>query len=204
VRLFNIEADYQPLPLKRTLGRHLDLAGLSSLPDYVLLRGKGEASWFPYFIERDYRIVLGSPPNRGTPCLWYHPDALSYAFSIPIERLRQAEGPALDPALTSPITALERLPDRVALLVEADPTEALVVTVREVAFPGWRAEVDGEAAQLESVGGQVGVVLPPGSETHRVYFEYAPPLVYAGGVITLLACAFCVVYLLGLKGRGRA
>ncbi len=203
VRLYNIEADYQPLPLPSTIGQislteFVSWLEPASLPEYAYLR-VGEDNWIEYFRERGYREISNSPKLKGMPCLWHNPDVLSYAYTIPLNALWDVWELPLDIELTYPITAFRRLPDRVALVVEEHPTEQLVVTVQELAYPGWRVEVDGEPAQLESVGGQIGVVLEPGTGTRRVYFEYAPPLVYVGGAATLLTAIFCAGYLLRVE-----
>jgi hypothetical protein len=98
--------------------------------------------------------------------------------------------------LTTPITNFVQYPDQIGLAVDASPNESLVVTVQEVAYPGWMVEVDGEPARLESVGGLLGVVLPAGSGQHIVHFAYRPPLLFLGGVITLMTAVVCVGYLL--------
>ncbi|MEO8397716.1 MAG: hypothetical protein ABI700_32275, partial [Chloroflexota bacterium] len=78
------------------------------------------------------------------------------------------------------------------------PNDASVVVVQEVSYPGWRVEVDGKPADLESVGGLIGVVLPAGNTPHVVYFAYRPPLVFWGEVITIISAVCCIGYLLHL------
>jgi hypothetical protein len=68
--------------------------------------------------------------------------------------------------------------------------------VQESAYPGWRVEVDGQAAHLESVGGQIGVVLPAGDQPVQIYFVYDPVQPVIGGLITLITAFGCVTYLL--------
>jgi hypothetical protein len=191
IRLYNITADFTMIPLPSTLLQNVRLRRI--LPEFGI-------TWLDsiraFFTENGYELVENSPHGSTEfPCLWRRPDALEYAYSIP---LTVAVTPitALPASLTTPITTLRRLPDRIALLVEGDPADSLVVTVQETAYPGWRVWVDDQPARLESVGGQIGVVLSPGSGLRRVYFQYQPPLLYLGGFITLLTWAFCCLFLL--------
>ena len=191
IRLYNITADFTMIPIPSTLLQDVQLRRM--LPEFGI-------TWLDsiraFFTENGYEQVADSP-TAGTdyPCLWRRPDALAYAFSIPLEvaESRIADLPA---SMTTPVSGLARWPDRIAVLLEGDPSESLVVTVQETAYPGWRVWVDDHPARLESVGGQIGVVLPPGSGLRRVYFQYQPPLLYLGGFITLLTWAFCCLFLL--------
>ncbi len=64
--------------------------------------------------------------------------------------------------------------------------------------PGWRVTLDGRPAELVEVDlGAMGVAVPPGE--HRIRWQYGPPLLVPGAVLTgvgLLAC-------LGLAVRSR-
>lgn len=194
VRLHNVEADYRPLPIFWTLGQ-IELAGFWSLPPYAYVRNN-EYNWLEFFPEHGYTQLLDSPPLNTVPCLWHNPDTLPFAYTLPLRVAESRTGQSLDVADVTPITHYGRLPDRIGLIVEANPTTRLVVTVQELAYPGWYAQIDGETVTLESVGGQLGVILPAGTGTHRIYFEYAPPLLYLGAVITLVTAIFTAGYLL--------
>lgn len=197
VRLYNVEADYWPIPLASTLG-HFDWTAL--LPRYA-------TAWEPnvqqYLREQRYVMLQRSPDPwyNGYHCVYELPDTLSYAFTVPLHTLEWLQG-EVAPERTTPLHAYNRLPDRIALWARAGETRSVVV-VQERAYPGWRVTVDGEDARLESVGGLIGVILPPDGEWHIVRFAYRPPLFYAGSAIALAAAAFCALYLLNADRPAR-
>ena len=205
VRKWRVHADFEMRPMRATLGR-IDLT--TSLPSYGIAWTQSEKD---YLRTQGYRIVPDSPFVREAraPCLYYKPDALAYAYTVPVRLLQRMgyqepppfgqEPPAyvtLPPAITTPVTSYERQPDAIALVAYADPYDERVLTLQERAYPGWQVTVDGRPARLESVGGQIGVRLPPGEGSHQVVFSYRPPLLLAGAVITLATAAFSVGYLL--------
>ncbi len=66
-------------------------------------------------------------------------------------------------------------PNRIVVRAEGPGTLAL----SEMAYPGWRVRVDGEAAEMEPVKELLrGVELPAGE--HRVLFRFVPLSVYVG------------------------
>ena len=193
IRLTSVEADFTPLPLPATLG-HIDLT--QSPPEYGL-------GWDDfgrrYLSEHGYVPIPESPnPVDAFHCLWWRPGgALPYAYHLPLSTLDAAFGNELAPALVTPIETFRRYPDTIFLAVAADDATPRVVTIQERAYPGWQVSVDGAPARLESVGGQVGVLLPPDGAPHAITFAYRPPLLYLGGAITLLTWALSILYLLG-------
>jgi hypothetical protein len=190
VRLHDIEADYQALPPASTIGQ-VNLLGV--MPEYAMA---WDTDTRHFLIATGYRQVPDTPRGMdGRPCLYRNPNVLSYAFTVSKLDL-QSTYSDLPPELTTPVTALERYPDRIRLWVNGDAMAIQVLTLQEVAFPGWRVTMDGQPARLEVVGGQIGVTLPRDESRHEVIFEYRPPLLYQGGAITLAACLFCVPYLL--------
>lgn len=197
IRQADIEADYAALPMAWTLGA-IDLT--ASLPEYAI-------GWYgeegAFLVERGYQPVPDSLRSMGRSCLYRLEDALSYAYSIPLETLQAARGDTLERRLTTPIQTFQRLPDRIRVFARAAEQQPTVVTVQERAYPGWGVRVDGQPAQLESVGGQIGVILPPGSTVHEIIFEYRPPLLFIGGGLTLLTWLGCVAYLLRWDRRFR-
>jgi hypothetical protein len=76
-----------------------------------------------------------------------------------------------------------------------------VVGVQESAYPGWRVEVDGLPAKIESVGRNIGVVIPAGDKPVQVYFVYDPIQPVIGGLITLVTALVCTLYLLTSRLR---
>lgn len=164
--------------------------------------------------ERDTLRSEGYAPLTTSPliddtnyCVWENPNTIAYAFTIaqptlvalgdklPVEQ--KVTGQTLTDVETTPVTRVASLPGYIGLLVAAT-TEPQIVTVQEVAYPGWTVEIDQQPAQLESVGGLIGVVLPPGRGTHLVYFAYRPLLVYVGGGLTIISALLCIAYLLRL------
>ena len=77
-------------------------------------------------------------------------------------------------------------PSSVAVTVAAERPALLVVS--QAWFPGWRAEVDGEAADVVRVDGVVqGVPVPAGD--HEVVLRYRPPGLVLGAVVTVTTAA---------------
>lgn len=197
VRLHDIEADFLALPEPYTIGT-VDMT--TALPDLGL-------AWTDnvrlFLAENGFSIRTDSLAMFDTYC-WYDrpPTNLPYAFTIPVNTMEAATFiPTPDQATA--ITAFNRGLDRIGLYAQANPSEPTVVTVQELAYPGWFVWVDDQPAKLESVGGFVGVVLPPGEGTHKVFFAYRPPLLYVGGVITIVTAIIAGAYLLGVDRMRR-
>lgn len=193
IRHADIEADFVMLPNESTLGA-ADLTRV--LPRYALVTSKEEQ----VSVEGlGYGPIVNSPQIvADVPCVYRHDQALEYALAVPV-------GMVSDPTWVfslrgiRPIEELERRPDHIRLWVESDADTALVITVQESAYPGWKVEIDGEAAQIESVGGQIGVLLLAGEGRHRVEFTFRPLLLVWCARISLVTCLFCILYL--LKGE---
>jgi hypothetical protein len=190
IRQAGIEADYAAVGLPSTLG----LIDLTRSPAAFAM------SWYDtsgnLIFPEGYEPIIDSPRGPSAPCMYRHPDPLSYAYSISLGRYVTATAEMLDASLTQPITTVQRLPDRIRLFVTPSTIETLIVTIQETAYPGWQVTVDGQPGALESVGGQIGVLIPPGEGVRDIVFAYRPPLFIIGGVITLLTAAVCMVYLL--------
>jgi hypothetical protein len=76
--------------------------------------------------------------------------------------------------------------DRIRFAVAA-PCAAVLAT-SELAYPGWRASVDGRAAALGVVNGAFrGLVVPAGE--HRIELRYAPALPWVGRLAAVLTLA---------------
>jgi hypothetical protein len=153
--------------------------------------------------HRAYLTENGFAPMEDSPtpyepfnhCVWQKADAMPYAFTVPLSDL-ESQTETLPVELTTPVTNLVQYPDQIGLAVSGLRNEPLVVTIQEVAYPGWMVQIDGAGAPLESVGGLIGVVIPPGSGQHFIYFAYRPPLFFIGAAITLVTWVVCVLYLL--------
>lgn len=116
----------------------------------------------------------------------------------PVPGLRAGSGTG-QPAGEARITVDE--PERVEAEVRAREDAMLVVT--DSFFPGWKASLDGQDAEVRRVDYLLrGVAVPAGS--HHVELRYQP-LTWRLGWITsaLAALALCVVIVLGRRRRGR-
>jgi hypothetical protein len=191
VRLFNIAADFGMIPDPPTIyNGNL----LRALPEFGLAWEDGVRA---YFRENDFDNLQDSPnPIDANHCIWRNSNALSYAFSMPTDILARLPPNSLSPIMTTPITELERHPDDIGLIVQSDPVYELTVTVQEGTYPGWTAEINGKQVRLESVGGQLGVRLAPGTGRAFIHFSFRPPLLFVGGVFTLITALLCALYLL--------
>ena len=190
VSQIGIEADYTALPVTSTIG---EINLLRSRAPYAFGWDDEDYLW----LARDgYEAVVDSPRSQGVSCLYRYPRALSYAYMVSLSDMEAAYGEALDPQLTIPITTFERHPDRIRLRVSGNSERAMVVTIQESAYPGWQASVNGQTATLQSVGGQVGILIPASTDSYDILFEYRPPLFFAGGALTLVTWAVSIGYLL--------
>ncbi len=75
-------------------------------------------------------------------------------------------------------------PNRMEL--EVDVQSRALMVLSENYYPGWRATINDQAAPIYRVDSALrGVIVPKGHS--RVVFNYAPPSVYWGGLLTLTA-----------------
>jgi hypothetical protein len=89
-----------------------------------------------------------------------------------------------------------RSPGNMTLDVESDAPAILVLS--EIAYPGWRATLDGRSVPLLRADTILrAVAVPPGA--HRVEMVFDPPSVKLGALVTLVS----LVVLASLLGRGR-
>ncbi len=201
VRSWHISAAFEMTPQPSTIGPiWLDLNGV--LPTFAEFANQDQRRWGR---TNGYWIIRESPKLAdGIPCLSRRIGAvLPYAYSIPLNYFEALPRPKyahpVNVSAFVPIHLVEQRTDQVALVVTAKRLTPLVVGVQESAYPGWRVEVDGQPAKIESVGGQIGVVLPAGEKPVQVYFVYAPNQPVIGGMITLATALLCIVYLLNLR-----
>jgi hypothetical protein len=198
VRTWSVGADFEMLAQKPTLGSpQLNLNKVR--PRFAMLSYADEVRWAR---GNGYKPMLDSPPASELPhCLYEQENTLSYAYSVS-KGLLESQSPIetaptfVDLKAFSTISLVERRDDQVALIVTEPRRERTVVGVQEKAYPGWRVEVDGKPAQIESVGGQIAVVLPVSDQPVQIYFVYEPIQPVIGGLITLLTAAMCALYLL--------
>jgi hypothetical protein len=94
--------------------------------------------------------------------------------------------PPSRPGSIAMVSILEDLPERLTARTTTDANGILVVT--DLAYPGWKAELDGRATPLLKSDGYLRAVALPAGE-HRVVFQYRPVSVYAGAGVTIVALA---------------
>ncbi len=164
------------------------------LPEYAFGPPQFDVEWL---LKSGYQPVAGSanPYSENQPCVYRRDGAFSYAFAVTRADLN-AHTNLIPVSFTVPITTFARDYDHVAVIAQARTDNDLVVTVQEVNYPGWTVTVDGNPATLESVGGQIGVILPRDGAEHRILFRFIPLNLYVGGIITLITSLLCVLYLL--------
>lgn len=201
VRQTPIEAAYRPLPVAPPTIYDHDLL-TDVLPRFAMpIREMDQ----PFLEENGYTPIEESPPvrlldtgNRWA-CLWEKADAPPYAFSARAETLQLAgERRTLTAAAVDPVAVVARGSDYVTVVAHGYGGASAYVTVRETAYPGWQVMLDGQRAELASVGGQIGVQLPLSTDTHVITFVYRPPLLMWGAAITVMTAAGCALYLLGV------
>ncbi|HVU14242.1 MAG TPA: hypothetical protein VHD90_23345 [Phototrophicaceae bacterium] len=195
IRFPHINAEFSELGMTPTIYNY-DLTTAPS--DYLIALSQANRD---YWRVHDYQFVVDGPQTEDFyPCLMTNTDTLPYAFSAPIDSLSVAPNP-LPTSLITPIWAMNRRSDAIALVVDGDPIESKVVVVQELAWPGWNVTIDGAPATLESVGQMIGVVLPQDQAAHQILFYYDPPLLKIGGLITLATALICAIYLMGGNQR---
>jgi hypothetical protein len=136
-----------------------------------------------------------NPFGDNLPCLYRREGSYSYAFSVAATDLENTTG-SLPVEVTQPISSYIREYDRIAVLAKAREDANVIVTVQELAYPGWTVQVDGRPATLVSVGDQIGVLLPHHNQEHVVLFQYLPQRFFVGSAITLITALLCSLYLL--------
>lgn len=68
----------------------------------------------------------------------------------------------------------------------------------QLAYPGWKAYVDGKETKLYTVNNLIqGMVVPAGE--HIIEFRYVPMDVYGGAIVTLLGIAAIIIWLFSEK-----
>lgn len=202
VRSWDIQSDFEMRALPSTIGQpdfdlntfYPEFAFIDQRHDHQTLLGSG------------YLPLTGSPYfNRPYHCLYRNTNFIPYAYTVALSDLlvqRTPDSPnrlEMPSYLFTPVTVLQHQPDAITVRVEGERRRKMVLGVQERAYPGWQVTINGQPAQLESVGGQIGVSLPLGDEPIVAHFEYRPPLVMLGGAITIATSALCAIYL--LRGR---
>jgi uncharacterized membrane protein YfhO len=113
--------------------------------------------------------------------------------------LLEARGAALPPAAARPERVVPAKlvhydANRVEIVAETPGPAVLVLA--DTYYPGWQAIVDGRAAPVLAANGLVRAVPLPDGGRHVVEIRFRPPLVLAGGLMSLGSIA-----LLGLAWK---
>ena len=174
-----------------------------------------------------YLIYRGTPPPGVAPRLsaedyWIaeNPRALPRAFvprrvetaSDPTRRLRLLADEAFDPAEVAYVETPVELPEAsrgAAAIAEEVPTRVVVeaeletaglVILSDLFYPGWRATIDGEPAEILRVNHALrGVVA--GAGRHRLTFTYEPASTAWGIRLMLAALAGIAAWMTILRRR---
>jgi hypothetical protein len=107
--------------------------------------------------------------------------------------------PAPDSACSGTVGWTRRTPEFLAL--DVDASAPCILTVSEIAYPGWEATIDGAPAPLLTADGVLRAVAVPAG-AHSVTFAFRPSP--AGMIVTLIALLIVAAGLLAaqlLKGR---
>jgi hypothetical protein len=89
-----------------------------------------------------------------------------------------------------------------SMSMDVNTTGTALLVVSEVFYPGWKATVNGQAAEIHKTDGALrGIVVPGG--TSRVVFEYVPVSFYTGAVLSILTMGGVVVACVLLWRRRR-
>lgn len=92
------------------------------------------------------------------------------------------------------------------LEMEVTTSTPALLTLALANYPGWRAEINGEPADIvDTYAGLIGVPVPAGA-AQKVTLRFLPQSLIAGGVISAVTFAGLLVYVLAaaLLGRRRA
>ncbi|MEP7289190.1 MAG: hypothetical protein ABI947_25845 [Chloroflexota bacterium] len=146
-----------------------------------------------------FKPMEGSPIVDGQPVAYQNPNNPPYAFTVTLDTLKSHK----NKLGTQDITPVESYNHHIetidATLNDYPPNSVFVVL--EIDYPGWIVTVNDHPAQLESVGGRLGVVLPDkaaNTPATRVTFSYRPLQVYVGAWITILGTLLFSAYILRL------
>ncbi len=121
--------------------------------------------------------------------------SLPLVFSVQPDVLQAGEqaGPLTRSLVTAQNWVAQDV-NSIETIAEGGPGDLLVVLY--TSYPGWKLQVDGQAAELQIVDGYLGAQMRPGM--HKYTFVFQPGTFFAGLALSLLALA--VITLLLLSG----
>jgi hypothetical protein len=178
------------LNYKNTLAHHLqglELAGVTmlALPYPECERACDDLRLLD--VDRAGSVGVFAVPDP-QPMAWLPPEAVT-GTEVPATPLDSAAVPAGSGVATGaqgPAGGLGTTGDNARIVVHVDTSDARLLVLRQVDFPGWTANIDGRSARIILVDGVFdGVVVPPGES--MVVFSYLPPGLPLGEVISLVA-----------------
>jgi hypothetical protein len=188
VRLASMQADYDQLGRAPTLFMNdlTNLPGAFYIPYGENMTGR---------IDQGYALYDGVRECVGQPWFYFNPNAVSYAFSAPV-RVFETNDIEQVKQNWSPVEVMRFEPERNVLRAENPTEEPIAVVAQTIVYPGWEARIDGQPAQLESVGQLLGVILPPNTPPVEIEFIYYPTVFEIGGLITIATSIVLIGYLL--------
>ncbi len=204
IRIVNIEADF-------VLGTEPNTIGDVRLDVRVRAVERGVLSFtnvLDWFNDEGYTALEPSPSYQVFDhCIYENKNnSLPYAFVIqpddaPSTYISDLENPELTTEFMNnlyveTVPDVMRLYDTIAIQVRSDESIEKVLTIQELAFPGWEVWIDGEQRDVEIFAKLNAVRLPTDGQRHEVVFLYRPRLVCWGGLITLFTAMLCIGFLL--------
>ena len=187
----------QPLPSTLFAGSLIPVPGgpVELLPEYAFGPPHYDQAWLDHYGYTPVAASANPYMQDNAPCLYRREGAYSYTFSISREQLAKYTDFLPATAIT-PIGTFVRDYDRIGILAQGERGANQVIVAQELAFPGWQVQVDGKTAPIESIGGFIGVVLPPDDNWHTILFQYLPADFFLGAAVTLLTALALALYLL--------
>ncbi len=87
-----------------------------------------------------------------------------------------------------PVEKIKRTANRINIVAEGPGR----LVLSEISYPGWKVEIDGKPAEIESAHEILqAVTLEHGQ--HNIEFVFSPASVFIGGAISLIALVFCII-----------
>lgn len=126
--------------------------------------------------------------------IWYIPDVLLFAFTVPHLRVQEAHTPLRTARVAEQKASRPTVNEIQVLVANAEPGDLLIVL--ESWFPGWRVSVDGQPDRLSKVDHFLSVYLRAGE--HTVTFRYDPPAFKIGLMISIGTMCVMVAYVLAM------
>src|SRR5262249_21527130 len=108
--------------------------------------------------QNGYEPVPGAPEAEGDSVAWYLPSAPPYAFWVERSKLDDRDWHSATRSEAHGGTYFAQADS--SQIVIADYAPAAVLVLDETSYPGWTVTVNGQPADVESVGGRLAVVLP--------------------------------------------